>query len=453
MIKFYKHSTGEVPEILNLKTKLRALLPKEENQGLNLVQVSDQLTRSEEVVVVKDIATAIEVNSEHPTARVLLSVENPFSLKATEISKLHNYGISALYLKNDLESGVKELSEAFEKKKDISFSIRQEEILTTINEKGLLQVAGFQNDSIIGQSQEIRELLHTLAVLKNYNEDVLFLGEAGVGKSTFVKELAANAKQQYFPINITELSEELFASQLFGYLKGSFTGAMNDTKGILEQNSKGMIFFDEMGDLTKGNQVKLLTVLQDRTFRPVGESKTNIEFKGRFIFATNQNMDQMVEKGQIRQDFLSRLRRFVVKVPSLQERREDIGLLVQHYLSKYNKQYNKDKEISINALDLMGQLRWRENVRQLENLLAPIVLLDESKTITADVVIKHMRLRNDPNIVDNQDLFVKPVSVGYSGAEISKSKEIEAGTEKQQTAKPVISRREQETQDLSIQMG
>jgi DNA-binding NtrC family response regulator len=400
MVLFYKHSEGESPEVIDLDLKLNTP-----------VRFSEDITGTEEVVIVKNIDDAKEVNKQHPTARILISTRNEWEISPRSAVRLQEAGITDIYIKEDPIQSVESIREHLAKKKDLAFSIRQEAAIDVVREDGLLQVPGLTNNVIIGQSAAIKEVLHQLAVLKDLDVDIFLNGEPGVGKTQLVEILAANRKDKdaYLRVNVNEFSEELLVSELSGYKKGAFTGADRDKAGILTEHNKSLIFFDEIGDLSKSNQTKLLSLIQERTYRPVGDSKSTLRFNGRFAFATNQDMQKLVDNGSMRQDFLSRLRRFTINVPALRERPEDIPLLIYNYLKQVNQTYGTKKEITLSAVDLMQKLTWRDNIRQLNNLIAPMVLLDKEQVISPATVTKFIKQLNDPALIDDRSvLSVKP---------------------------------------------
>ena len=400
MVTFFKQSEQDTPESVPLELRFG-----------NDIYFSDTLRGDEKVVIIKDISDAAIVSRQQPTANILLSVDSEWGITPREAMKLNAAGITDLYTKDNLDASMDAIARGLNTIKEEKQSIRQEQVIATVNDKGYLQVGGFKNESIIGRSESMKEILQQLSILKDHNVDIFLLGEPGVGKTSILDAFTLNTKQKSIRVNINEFSDELFISELSGYKKGAFTGAMEDRKGILDEYNKGLVFFDEIGDLTKGNQTKLLSMLQERTYRAVGDNKNIKTFEGRFVFATNRDMEELVTKGDVRQDFLSRLRRFVVKVPPLRERKEDISLLIHHNIQRLNKQFGTKKEITLSAIEMMTQLHWRDNVRQLENLLAPIVVLEPTNTISSEIVIKFMNQIGDPNLLDSAKLLSVNVPV------------------------------------------
>jgi DNA-binding NtrC family response regulator len=400
MITFLNKSEQDVPESVHLELRFG-----------NSISFSDTLRGDEKVVIISDLRDAAFVRQQQPLAHILLSIDSQWSITPRESFKMQAAGVTDLYTQDNLEAAMDAIAHGLANPISYNPIVKQEQVLSTVNDLGYLQVGGFKNESIIGQSVAMQEILQQLSLLKDHNVDLLFLGEPGVGKTSILEAFTANTKQKSIRVNINEFSDELFISELSGYKKGAFTGALEDRKGILDEYSKGTVFFDEIGDLSKGNQTKLLSMLQERTYRAVGDNKNVKKFEGRFVFATNRDMEELVTKGDVRQDFLSRLRRFVVKIPALRDRREDIPLLIHHHLNKLNKTFGTSKEIALSAVDMMSQLHWRDNVRQLENLLAPMVVLEQSNTITPEVVIKFMNQIGDPNLVDSAKMLNVTVPV------------------------------------------
>jgi len=214
--------------------------------------------------------------------------------------------------------------------------------------------------------------------------NVLILGESGTGKELVARAIHENSSRKdgpFVPINCGGIPENLLESELFGYMKGSFTGAYADKAGLFEVAHEGTIFLDEIGELSPFLQVKLLRVVQEKTFRRVGGSR-DISVDVRIISATNQDLEKRVQKGDFREDLFYRLNVIPVEVPPLRERKEDIPLLVDHFIEKYSKKYNKEiKKISPYAMGLLVEYPFPGNVRELENIIERSVALETTNII------------------------------------------------------------------------
>ena len=207
---------------------------------------------------------------------------------------------------------------------------------------------------------------------------ILIMGESGTGKELIAEAIHQNslrANKPFIKVNLGGISTSLFESEMFGHVRGAFTDARFDRVGRFEMANKGTIFLDEIGDLDAGSQVKLLRVLQDRTYEVLGSSRTKT-VDVRVVCATNRNLEEMVEQGTFREDLLYRINLITVKLPPLRERVNDIPLLVQFFIDNLKEIYNRpDLEVSKEALKWLQQLPLPGNIRQLKNLVERSVLI------------------------------------------------------------------------------
>ncbi len=228
----------------------------------------------------------------------------------------------------------------------------------------------FKADYIIGKSYKIRAILDNVAKIASYDVSVLIDGESGTGKELIARAIHYNSKRkdnEFVVINCSAFSDNLLESELFGYLKGSFTGAIQEKQGLFELADNGTFFLDEVGDMSPALQVKLLRVLQEGTFLKIGGVKP-IKVNVRIIAATNKNLKELVEKGEFRQDFYYRINVTSVTLPPLRERREDIEELCNYFLDKMAEKNNFERiRISDSALEILKNYSWPGNIRQLEN--------------------------------------------------------------------------------------
>ena len=242
----------------------------------------------------------------------------------------------------------------------------------------------YKIENIIGQSdrmQEVFEAVHRVAPSK---ANVLLRGESGTGKELAAKAIhymSLRAKGPFIKFNCASIPEGLLESELFGHEKGAFTGAMAMRKGRFELADKGTIFLDEIGDLPLSLQPKILRVLQEKEFERVGGEKT-IKVDIRLIVATSRNLEELVSKGKFREDLYYRLNVVPVFLPSLREKKEDIALLAEYFLKKYNKENNKSATIKSDVLDVFMNYDWPGNVRELENIIERLVVMSAGKIIT-----------------------------------------------------------------------
>lgn len=240
--------------------------------------------------------------------------------------------------------------------------------------------------NIIGKSRRMQELFELIPTVAASVSNVLILGESGTGKELIAKAIhyhSPRKERPFLPINCAALPEQLLESELFGHVKGAFTGAYVSRKGLIEEAEGGTLFLDEVGDLPLSLQAKLLRVLQDREVRPVG-GRESVKVDVRLITATNRDLRRMVGEGAFRDDLYYRLAVIPIHLPPLRERPEDLLLLVEHFLKKYAAASGKAvPEISQEALGLLLKQPWRGNVRELENVIEAAVALAKGPIIDA----------------------------------------------------------------------
>lgn len=236
----------------------------------------------------------------------------------------------------------------------------------------------FIRGGIIGNNRALLDLLSTVERVAPTDAPVLILGENGTGKEMIANAIHANSHRRDNPfvmVNLGGISQSLFESEMFGHAKGAFTGAIAARKGRFEMADKGTIFLDEIGDLDMSCQVKLLRVLQQHTFEPLGESRPK-KVDIRVVCATNAPLRDMVAQRTFREDLFYRINLVTLHVPALRERRDDIPLLVRHFLKEAAKPLGKDiPEVSTEAMEFLTRLPYPGNIRQLKNIVERAVLI------------------------------------------------------------------------------
>ena len=239
-------------------------------------------------------------------------------------------------------------------------------------------------EGMIGTSPAMREVYGLIQKVGPTDSTVLIIGESGTGKDLTAKAIHERSKRKeakFFAIDISTLSSTILESELFGHVKGSFTGATVDRPGVFEVANNGTIFLDEIGNLSLETQARLLRVLQEKEFIPVG-STTVRHVDLRLIFATNQNLKQLVSEGKFREDLYYRLNVFPLRLPPLRERREDIPELVMHFLKKYCGTVNRAiPRVGSEAMEMMMDYHWPGNVRELEHAVERLAILVEGDEI------------------------------------------------------------------------
>ncbi len=243
---------------------------------------------------------------------------------------------------------------------------------------------------MIGSSREMLKVFTTIKKVADTPANILILGESGTGKELVARAIHANssrAKMPFMAINSGGIPENLLESELFGYMKGSFTGAYADRAGLFELARGGTIFLDEIGELPPVLQVKLLRVVQEKTFRRIGGGE-DIKVDVRIISATHQNLKERVKKGEFREDLYFRLNVIPIHMPPLRERREDIPLLTKHFIEKYAREFGKEvRMISSYAMELLMQYPFPGNIRELENIIERGVAMESSNIILPENLV------------------------------------------------------------------
>ena len=249
-------------------------------------------------------------------------------------------------------------------------------------------------ENIVGRSPRMRQVFDLIVQAAPSRATILIEGESGTGKELVAQALHANSprtERSFITVNSGSLPADLLESNLFGHVKGAFTGAVYPKKGLFELADKGSIFFDEIGNVPLDTQAKLLRVMQEREFMRLGGIDT-LKVDVRIIAATNVDLRTMMEEGRFREDLYYRLHVITIHLPPLRERKEDIRLLAQHFLDKYGEENQKtDLELTPEALDLMEEYDWPGNVRELENVIERAVVLSAVPRIGADLIPDSVR--------------------------------------------------------------
>lgn len=239
---------------------------------------------------------------------------------------------------------------------------------------------------IIGDSEPMIQIYRTIEKVSRTNTTVLITGESGTGKELVARaihESSLRSDKPFVTLNCAAMPETLLESELFGYTKGAFTGAVANKKGLFETASGGTIFLDEIGAIPLSMQSKLLRVLQEKEIRHVGGTE-NISVDSRVVAATNENLEEKIAKGEFREDLFFRLSVIPMRLPPLRERKQDIPMLAAHFLSQFEKENKIKINISDDALAALAEHSWPGNIRQLENTLKRIATLNESGFIDTD---------------------------------------------------------------------
>jgi two-component system response regulator PilR (NtrC family) len=251
--------------------------------------------------------------------------------------------------------------------------------------------------------QAIFQMIETVAEVQS---TVLITGESGTGKELVARaihDLSPRAEKPFISINCGAFTETLLESELFGYVKGAFTGANANRKGLFEAANRGTIFLDEIGEMSPAMQVKLLRVLQERKVRPVGAHE-ELSVDARVIAATNRDLKQMSGDGTFREDLYYRISVIPIALPPLRDRREDIPDLIDHFINKFCSQTGRQLSITPKAMQLLEGYMWGGNVRELEHTVERAVALERGTEITAERLPEHITNYNAERINAEFDL-------------------------------------------------
>jgi len=277
--------------------------------------------------------------------------------------------------------------------------------------------------NLIGKSKKMQELFKMIEVVSVTNSTVLITGESGTGKELVAKAIHLNsprAEEAFISVNCGAFTETLLESELFGYVRGAFTGATTNKKGLFEVADKGTIFLDEVGDTSLAMQVKLLRVLQERMIRRVGGTE-EIPVDVRIIAATNRDLSEMVAENQFREDLFYRVSVIPLQLPPLRHRRDDIPLLADHFLARLNASMGrKFDRISDEALKKLETYEWPGNVRELENALERSFILETSNELSAQHLPENVstssRMRSNANFPEegfDLELYVENLQKSF----------------------------------------
>lgn len=276
----------------------------------------------------------------------------------------------------------------------------------------------YRFDNIVGQSDAVLRVLELIERVSQSDSTVLITGESGTGKELVAKAIHYNsdrANRPFVPINCGAIPGELMESELFGHIKGAFTGAIANRIGRFEHAEGGTVFFDEIGDMSPSLQVKLLRVLQERRFEPVGSAKT-IASDVRIIAATNVNLEKAVEDGRFREDLYYRLNVIPLPIPALRDRRTDIPLLFHYFVENFSAgRPHRLSGISPEAMELLMTYGWPGNIRELENLVERLTILKSGGIVEIDDLPERYRgIATKP--LDPSEVSIPEDGVDFNGA-------------------------------------
>ncbi|MBI5074132.1 MAG: sigma-54-dependent Fis family transcriptional regulator [Nitrospirae bacterium] len=252
-------------------------------------------------------------------------------------------------------------------------------------------------EHIIGQSRAVLSLIEEVKKIADSKSNVLLLGDTGTGKELFARSIhysSSRKDKQFIPINCSAIPDNLLESELFGYMKGAFTGAVSNKRGLFEEADGGTVFLDEIGDLSHQLQAKLLRVIDDREIRPLGSVQSK-RVDIRLITATNRDLTKSVADGSFREDLFYRINVIRLELPPLRERKDDIIVLADHFLRKYADEIGKEvRRIDNAAAKILLDYHWPGNVRELQNIIERAVLITDGPALLAEHLPESLKMGN-----------------------------------------------------------
>ncbi len=349
---------------------------KEQLIGINLMELENEGTFFSAIVkMVLERRKKISVTQESRSGKNVLAVGNPIFNDEGKLGRI----VIAL---RDITETVMLKEELIQVKK---MTERYKKELEQLRD----QKSYSRNRQVIYASESIDKVMKYIQKVANVSSTVLLTGESGVGKEVFARtihEMGPRSTKPFIKVNCGAIPEALLESELFGYEKGAFTGANASGKpGYFQMANRGILFLDEVGEMPLNLQVKLLRVLQEREVIRVGGTQVE-EVDVQIVTATNKNLENMVEEGLFREDLFYRLNVIPIHIPPLRERPEDIPLLSLHFLQKFNEKYERNHQLSQDALDILESYSWPGNVRQLQNIIERIVVTSDQELIESDEI-------------------------------------------------------------------
>ncbi|HVS66572.1 MAG TPA: sigma-54 dependent transcriptional regulator [Thermoanaerobaculia bacterium] len=292
-------------------------------------------------------------------------------------------------------------------------------------------------DSIIGKSKPIQEVFELIRLAAPSKSNILILGESGTGKELVAKSIHSNSKRADGPfviVNSGSMPPDLLESNLFGHVKGAFTGAVSNKKGLFEVADGGSIFFDEIGNIPLDTQAKLLRVIQEKEFMRLGGVET-LKADTRIIAATNADLQELIEKAEFREDLYYRLNVITINLPPLRKRTEDIPLIAQHFITKYAEENDKQIDgIAPSAMELLIDYYWPGNMRELENVIERAVVLSAQGEIDIDLLPLTIRQPHQMSMVPSSlpanGMSLKEAVSGYERQLIIRALQATGGVQK-----------------------
>ena len=278
----------------------------------------------------------------------------------------------------------------------------------------------FNRCGIIGNNSALNNIISTIEKIAPTDAPVLITGENGTGKEMIAQALHENSRRKgkpFIKVNLGGISRSLFESEMFGHKKGSFTGAVSDRTGRCELADGGTIFLDEIGELDVESQVKLLRVLQEKSFEPLGDSHSR-KVDVRIVCATNAHLEEMIKSGTFREDLFYRINLISIHLPALRERIDDLPLLVRHFAEKAGKSTAK---FTVSAMEKLSQYSFPGNIRELKNIVERALLMCNGDTVSAEDILLPQTDKNEGNTLEQIEKFRIEETLKATAGNISKT--------------------------------
>ena len=296
-------------------------------------------------------------------------------------------------------------------KTTIQHALNSVKVSNSLNEVLHVDVSSehmIEDNILVGKTPQMKEIFKNIGRISLSKVNVLIQGETGTGKELIARLIhyfGVTSNQPLVVVNCSALTETLLESELFGHVKGSFTGSVRDKKGKFELAGEGSIFLDEISEISLNTQVKLLRVIQELEFERVGGEEV-IPMKARIITATNRNLETLIKEGKFREDLYYRLKVFTIDLPPLRERKEDIRDLVIHFLYKLNKRFNRNVvKIGEGVIEMLKSHDWFGNVRELENTILQAIVMSKSDVLEKDNITLNGRQPKDVHVIQEVPQF------------------------------------------------
>ncbi|MCP3925895.1 MAG: sigma-54-dependent Fis family transcriptional regulator [Desulfobacterales bacterium] len=284
----------------------------------------------------------------------------------------------------------------------------------------------FEFDRLIGNSTSVLKLKELISKVGPTDTSILIQGETGTGKELVARAIHHHSirnTNNFVPVDCASINESVFENELFGHIKGAFTGAISSTDGLIRSADKGTLFFDEIGELPLTTQAKLLRSIQEREVRPVGSSKS-YSVDVRIVAATNRDLKKEVEKKRFREDLYYRLNVLLLEVPPLSERISDISLLSNYFLDRLKTGFTKVSEISEEAMQYLERYNWPGNIRELENIIRRGIAVSSQKMIYPEDLPEHVTGNEEKNSYEDGEIVSEHSLASYEKEAIQKALEI-----------------------------